>query len=91
MRLDCNEGHAHVIYSRGANERKTFLHRAAQDGHAPAMYQYAQLCSNPRHRRRWLRRAAEAGYLPAMKAAEQSVFAGPASQELPDWTVSDWR
>jgi TPR repeat protein len=87
MRLDCNEGHAHVIYSRGTNERKAFLHRAAQDGHAPAMYQYAHLCTAPRQRLRWLRRAAEAGYLPAMGDLECSASVRPVAQELPDFTA----
>lgn len=68
QRLVSNEGHAHVIYEGDCEDRKTFLHRAAQDGHVPAMYHYALQCDDPAERRRWLRAAAHEGHLPAMYA-----------------------
>ena len=50
QRLVSNEGHAHVVYSNDAEDRKTFLHRAAQDGHLPAMYEYGLQCDDPDER-----------------------------------------
>lgn len=68
MQLVSNEGHAHFIYGDREEGLRAFLHRAAQDGHAPAMYQYALQCGDPHERLRWIRRAAGAGYARAINA-----------------------
>jgi hypothetical protein len=78
QRLVSNEGHAHVIYSNDAEGRKTFLRRAAQDGHFPAMFEYALQCDDPDEKWHWLREAAHEGYTPAIRG-----IAG-----LPAWPVA---
>jgi TPR repeat protein len=70
MQLASNEGHAHFIYGDREEGYKAFLLRAARDGHAPGMYQYALECDDPQERLQWMRRAAASGHVGAIASLE---------------------
>jgi hypothetical protein len=63
-----NEGYVPAIYDSDPLIRRSFLRRAAEDGHAPAKFQLALECDDAEEKKQWLQEAAHEGYLPAMYA-----------------------
>ena len=66
--LSCEQGQVSHLVEDDLVARRAFLRKAAEDGHAPAMYQFALVCADTSQRGYWLRKAAKAGYVPAMYA-----------------------
>ncbi len=62
--------------SRDPCDRKRRLRAAAQEGYAPAMYDFGLSCDDPGQRKHWLVMAAEEGNVCAMHLLSQNPTSG---------------